>query len=216
LVGDFKISTTFGLMFYFKIKIVKNEVRLMLEHIKQSIDDHLSTINSLLDYSSEIEQMSTLVVDTLKTGKKILLMGNGGSAGDAQHIAAELVGRFAKERRGLPAIALTTDTSILTSVGNDYGYEYIFSRQVEALANADDLVIGISTSGNSNNVLQALKAAKSLDCKTVALLGKDGGQIKNFVDLPLIIPSANTARIQEAHILIGHIICEIVDLAFTS
>jgi D-sedoheptulose 7-phosphate isomerase len=126
------------------------------------------------------------------------------------------VGRFAKERRGLPAIALTTDTSILTSVGNDYGYEYIFSRQVEALANADDLVIGISTSGNSNNVLQALKAAKSLDCKTVALLGKDGGQIKNFVDLPLIIPSANTARIQEAHILIGHIICEIVDLAFTS
>jgi D-sedoheptulose 7-phosphate isomerase len=143
-------------------------------------------------------------------------MGNGGSAGDAQHIASELVGRFSKERRGLPAIALTTDTSILTSVGNDYGYEHIFSRQVEALANTDDLVIGISTSGNSNNVLQALKAAKSLGCQTVALLGKDGGQIKDIVELPLIIPSANTARIQEAHILIGHIICEIIDLAFTS
>lgn len=186
------------------------------KHIQLSITDHSSVINSLFNYSAEIEQIATLVVNTLKAGKKILLMGNGGSAGDAQHIAAELVGRFSKERRGLPAIALTTDTSILTSVGNDYGYEYIFSRQVQAVANTDDLVIGISTSGNSNNVLQALKAAKSLDCKTVALLGKDGGQIKNFVDLLLIIPSANTARIQEAHILIGHIICEIVDLAFTN
>jgi D-sedoheptulose 7-phosphate isomerase len=189
---------------------------LLSRHIQHSITEHSSVINSLFNYSAEIEQIATLVVNTLKTGKKILLMGNGGSAGDAQHIAAELVGRFSKERRGLPAIALTTDTSILTSVGNDYGYEYIFSRQVQAVANTDDLVIGISTSGNSNNVLQALKAAKSLDCKTVALLGKDGGQIKNFVDLLLIIPSANTARIQEAHILIGHIICEIVDLAFTN
>ena len=189
---------------------------LLSRHIQHSIDEHSSVINSLFNYSAEIEQIATLVVNTLKTGKKILLMGNGGSAGDAQHIAAELVGRFSKERRGLPAIALTTDTSILTSVANDYGYEHIFTRQVEALANTDDLVIGISTSGNSNNVLQALKAAKSLDCKTVALLGKDGGKIKNFVDLALIIPSANTARIQEAHILIGHIICEIVDLAFTS
>ena len=186
------------------------------KHIQLSITDHSSVISSVFNYSAEIEQIATLVVNTLKTGKKILLMGNGGSAGDAQHIAAELVGRFSKERRALPAIALTTDTSILTSVGNDYGYEYIFSRQVEALANTDDLVIGISTSGNSNNVMQALKAAKSLGCKTVALLGKDGGQIKNIVDLPLIIPSGNTARIQEAHILIGHIICEIVDLVFTS
>jgi D-sedoheptulose 7-phosphate isomerase len=189
---------------------------LLSRHIQHSIDEHSSVINSLFNYSAEIEQIATLVVNTLKTGKKILLMGNGGSAGDAQHIAAELVGRFSKERRGLPAIALTTDTSILTSVGNDYGYEHIFSRQVEALANADDLVIGISTSGNSKNVLQALKAANSCGCKTAALLGKDGGQIKNIVALPLIIPSANTARIQEAHILIGHIICEIVDLAFTS
>jgi D-sedoheptulose 7-phosphate isomerase len=188
----------------------------LLKHIQHSIDDHASVISSLANHLSEIEQMANLVIHTLKTGKKILLMGNGGSAGDAQHIAAELVGRFSKERRGLPAIALTTDTSILTSVGNDYGYEYIFSRQVEALANADDLVIGISTSGNSNNVLQALRTAKSLGCKTVALLGKDGGGIKNIVDLPLIVPSANTARIQEVHILIGHIICEIVDLAFTT
>jgi len=188
----------------------------LLKHIQHSIDEHSSVIGSLVNHLSEIEQIADLVIHTLKTSKKILLMGNGGSAGDAQHIAAELVGRFSRERRGLAAIALTTDTSILTSVGNDYGYEHIFSRQVEALANTDDLVIGISTSGNSNNVLQALKAAKSLGCKTVALLGKDGGEIKNIVGLPLIIPSTNTARIQEVHILVGHIICEIVDLAFTT
>ena len=197
------------------IQINSESYLLLSRHIQNSIDEHNSVISSLANYSAEIEQLATLVVNTLKTGKKILLMGNGGSAGDAQHIAAELVGRFSKERRGLPAIAITTDTSILTSVGNDYGYEYIFSRQVEALANTDDLVIGISTSGNSNNVLQALKDAKSLGCKTAALLGKDGGKIKNIVDLPLIIPSSNTARIQEAHILVGHMICEIVDLAFS-
>jgi D-sedoheptulose 7-phosphate isomerase len=188
---------------------------LMSKHIQHSIDEHSSVINSLLNYSLEIEQIADAAVHTLKTGRKILLMGNGGSASDAQHIAAEIVGRFSQERRGLPAIALTTDTSVLTSVGNDYGYEYIFSRQIEALANRDDLVIGISTSGNSKNVLQAVKIASSIGCQTAALLGKDGGQIKNFVDSSLIVPSVNTARIQEVHILIGHIICEIIDLAFT-
>ena len=185
------------------------------KYIQQSIEEHALVINSLDNYSTEIEQLAILVIKTLKAGHKILLMGNGGSAGDAQHIAAELVGRFSKERRGLPAIALTTDTSILTSVGNDFGYETIFSRQIEALANTDDLVIGISTSGNSKNVLQGLKIAKSSGCQTAALLGKDGGEIKNIVDLQLIIPSANTARIQEVHILIGHIVCEIVDSVFT-
>ncbi|MBU7583983.1 MAG: D-sedoheptulose 7-phosphate isomerase [Nostoc sp. TH1S01] len=188
---------------------------LLQTNIFKIIEEHSSVIKFLANYLSEIEEIATVVVNTLKAGKKVLLMGNGGSAGDAQHIAAELVGRFSKERRGLPAIALTTDTSILTSIGNDYGYENIFSRQIEALANSDDFVVGISTSGNSNNVLQALKIAKNIGCKTAALLGKDGGEIKNIVDLPLIVPSANTARIQEAHILIGHIVCEIVDLYFT-
>ena len=186
----------------------------MSDPIYQSINQHLSVINSLIDYSVEIKAISDLVTQSLKNGRKILFMGNGGSAADAQHIAAELVGRFSKERRGLPAIALTTDTSILTSIGNDYAFDYIFARQIEVLANADDLVIGISTSGNSANVLEALKVAKSIGCHTAALLGKDGGKIKDVVDLPLIVPSDNTARIQEAHILIGHIMCEIVDQCF--
>jgi D-sedoheptulose 7-phosphate isomerase len=186
----------------------------MSDPVYKSISQHLSVINSLIDYSTDIKAMGDLVTQSLKKNRKILLMGNGGSAADAQHIAAELVGRFSKERRGLPAIALTTDTSILTSIGNDYAFDYIFARQIEALANADDLVIGISTSGNSANVLEALKVAKSIGCHTAALLGKDGGKIKDVVDLPLIVPSDNTARIQEAHILIGHIVCEIVDEYF--
>jgi D-sedoheptulose 7-phosphate isomerase len=188
---------------------------LLQKQIQQSVEEHTLVINSLANYLAEIQQLATLVVKTLKTGNKILLMGNGGSAADAQHIAAEIVGRFTRERRGLPAIALTTDTSILTSIGNDYGYDNIFSRQVEALASAEDLVIGISTSGNSKNVLQALTAAASLGCQTAALLGKGGGEIKNVVNLSLIVPSSNTARIQEAHILIGHILCQVVDSAFT-
>ncbi|NCR55687.1 MAG: D-sedoheptulose 7-phosphate isomerase [Microcystis aeruginosa L211-07] len=189
---------------------------LLQKQIQQSVEEHTLVINSLANYLAEIQQLATLVVKTLKTGNKILLMGNGGSAADAQHIAAEIVGRFTTERRGLPAIALTTDTSILTSIGNDYGYDNIFSRQVEALASAEDLVIGISTSGNSKNVLQALTAAASLGCQTAALLGKGGGEIKNVVNLSLIVPSNNTARIQEAHILIGHILCQVVDSTFTS
>jgi D-sedoheptulose 7-phosphate isomerase len=188
---------------------------LLQKQIQQSVEEHTLVINSLANYLAEIQQLATLVVKTLKTGNKILLMGNGGSAADAQHIAAEIVGRFTRERRGLPAIALTTDTSILTSIGNDYGYDNIFSRQVEALASAEDLVIGISTSGNSKNVLQALTAAASLGCQTAALLGKGGGEIKNVVNLSLIVPSSNTARIQEAHILIGHILCQVVDSTFT-
>lgn len=192
-----------------------DSLSLLQKQIQQSIEEHTLVINSLTNYLAEIQQLATLVVKTLKTGNKILLMGNGGSAADAQHIAAEIVGRFTTERRGLPAIALTTDTSILTSIGNDYGYDNIFSRQVEALASAEDLVIGISTSGNSKNVLQALTAAASLGCQTAALLGKGGGEIKNVVNLSLIVPSSNTARIQEAHILIGHILCQVVDSTFT-
>jgi len=151
------------------------------------------------------------LVTCLKRGKKILLCGNGGSAADAQHLAAELVGRLRKERRGLAAIALTTDTSILTAVGNDYSFDEVFSRQVEALGNTDDVLIGISTSGNSVNVLEAIRTAKSLGLRTVALLGNRGGQIAPLVDHAIIVPSSDTQRIQECHITIGHILCELVE-----
>jgi len=159
----------------------------------------------------KIKEASGILIDTLKSGKKILICGNGGSASDAQHISAEFVGRFKKERVALPAIALTTDTSILSAVGNDYGFEHIFSRQVEALAKEGDTLIGISTSGNSKNVILALKRAKELGCKTIGLSGRDGGLMSKYCDLNLIIPSNDTARIQEMHILIGHILCQIVD-----
>jgi D-sedoheptulose 7-phosphate isomerase len=154
------------------------------------------------------------MVSTLKKGNKVLLAGNGGSAADAQHIAAELSGRFVKERRALPGIALTTDTSALTSIANDYGYEYVFSRQVEALAKPGDLFIGISTSGNSQGILNAFDAARKLECTTLGLSGRSGGKMNGICDLNIIVPSEITARIQEMHILIGHILCKAVDEAF--
>lgn len=147
----------------------------------------------------------------LQNGGKILLMGNGGSAADSQHIAAEIVGRFQRERKGLPAIALTTDSSILTSVGNDYGFEYIFARQVEALCSAQDIVIGISTSGNSANVVAGIAAAKQSGAYTVGLTGAGGGRLADLCDVTLAMPSSDTPRIQEAHILIGHILCDLID-----
>jgi D-sedoheptulose 7-phosphate isomerase len=147
----------------------------------------------------------------LAAGKKLLLMGNGGSAADAQHFAAEIVGRFRLERRGLPAIALSTDTSILTAIGNDYGFETIFRRQVEAHAVAGDVVIGISTSGSSKNVFTAMSLAREIGCLTIALLGRDGGTIKDIVDLDLTIPSQDTPRVQEGHITIIHILCDLIE-----
>ncbi len=158
--------------------------------------------------------ISNKVVKTLKNGHKILIAGNGGSAADAQHFAAELVGRFLTERKGLPAIGLTTDTSILTSVANDYSFEQIFSRQIEALAVEGDLFIGISTSGNSENVLCAVRKAKEKDVFTVGFLGKDGGKLKEECDLSLIIPSNITAMVQEMHETCIHIICAFVDQAY--
>ena len=152
-----------------------------------------------------------MVVETLQAGGKVLLMGNGGSAADAQHIAAELVGRFERERRGLPALALTTDTSILTAIGNDFHFDQVFSRQIEALARPGDLVIGLSTSGNSPNVLEAVRVAKERGIKTIALAGKDGGKLSRQADIAIVVPSQNTARIQEVHITVGHIICAAVD-----
>lgn len=159
----------------------------------------------------EIEAAARLAADALFSGNKILVCGNGGSAADAQHIAAEYVGRFKRERKAWPALALTTDTSVITCVGNDYDFESVFSRQVEGLGHPGDILIGISTSGNSRNVVRAVEAARDKGMRTIALLGRDGGLIKPLVDLPIVVPSVDTARIQEVHITIGHLICELVE-----
>ncbi len=184
----------------------------MEETVFRLIEDHIKVINNVKEtLGSQIVQLSELIKETLERGNTIFLMGNGGSAADAQHIAAEFVGRFKKERRGLPAIALTTDTSILTAVGNDYGFDEIFSRQIESLANKGDLVIGISTSGNSGNILKGIESAQKIGASVAGLAGKDGGELKKACPLCLVVASNDTARIQEAHITIGHIICELVE-----
>ena len=163
--------------------------------------------------SANVVRIAEAIIECLRRGNKVILCGNGGSAADCQHIAAELVGRFERERRGLPAIALTTDTSILTAISNDYEYASVFSRQVEALARPGDIVIGISTSGNSANVVRALQAAKMLECVVVGFTGSDGGRLGAISDVCIQVPSDNAARIQEMHILIGHILCALVDEA---
>lgn len=162
---------------------------------------------------SRIIEISNLVIDCLQKNGKVILFGNGGSAGDSQHIAAELVGRFKKDRQALAAIALTTNTSILTALANDYGYDSVFARQIEALAGKHDLAIGISTSGKAKNVILGIKQAKKMGLKTVALTGQDGGELAKSAAISLVVPSPVTARIQEAHITIGHIICELTEQA---
>jgi len=185
------------------------------ETITKEFEAHLHTIQAVMgSMEASLEQASTLMLETLKRGNKILLCGNGGSAADAQHIAAELTGRYKSERRGLPAIALTTDTSALTAISNDYGYAKVFDRQVEALANKGDLLIGISTSGNSGNIISALTTAKALGCVTLGLSGRDGGKMNELCNVNLVVPSDDTPRIQEMHILFGHTLCQIVDDAF--
>ncbi len=161
--------------------------------------------------SEEILHAAHSIRDCLSAGGKLLLMGNGGSAADSQHIAAELIGRFKKERKAIPALALTVDSSSLTALGNDYGFESIFSRQIEALANPNDAIIGISTSGNSKNIIRALNLAREIGAKTIGFMGNNGGSMKDCVDIGIIVPSNDTARIQEVHITIGHIICEIIE-----
>ncbi len=184
----------------------------MLAMIENEMKAHQETIQRCIDeMQNYVYTACILSMETMKSGNKILIFGNGGSAADAQHIAAELVGRYKTERRGLPAIALTTDTSALTAIGNDYGYDRVFDRQVEALANEGDLLIGLSTSGNSANVNNALKVGKELGCKTIGLSGKDGGAMSALCDLNIIVPSDDTPRIQEMHIMIGHIICQGID-----
>jgi len=159
----------------------------------------------------KLKRVVEIIYNALKNGNKILICGNGGSAADAQHFAAEIVGRFKLERKGFPAIALTTDTSILTAIGNDYGFDVIFERQVEALGKEGDVLVGISTSGNSENVIKAVNKAKEMGIHTIGLLGKGGGKLKDMVDLALVVPSNDTARIQECHLTIYHVICEEVE-----
>ena len=186
----------------------------MKDRITAAFLSHREVMEALeRELTPRMIQVAELLVEAFRNGKKLLVMGNGGSAADAQHLAGEIVGRFRLERPGLPAIALNTDTSILTAVGNDYGYEAIFRRQVEAHGQEGDVVIGISTSGSSPNVLSALRLAREKGCRTVGLLGKDGGSIKGLVDIDLTVPGHDTPRIQEGHITIIHILCELVEQA---
>ncbi len=184
--------------------------------IRNAISAHQTVIAQLEGLAPQIETFSQKMVEYLSSGGKIVWMGNGGSAADSQHLAAEIVVRYQTERRGLASIALTTDTSILTAAGNDYGFEHVFARQVEALCRANDLVVGISTSGNSPNVLRAIEAAKLLGAYTVGMTGSNGGKLAELCDLTIAVPSTVTARVQEAHILIGHMLCEMLDAAFAS
>jgi D-sedoheptulose 7-phosphate isomerase len=183
--------------------------------IKFEFEEHLKTSQATFEsIGHSVEVAAKLCLECLKNGNKILIFGNGGSAADAQHIAAELVGRYKTERKGLAAIALTTDTSALTAIGNDFGYDCVFDRQVEALANTGDVAIGISTGGSSANVASALKLAKDLDCKTIGFSGRGGGEMNELCDINIVVPAQDTARIQEMHIVIGHTICHLIDLAF--
>jgi len=186
---------------------MKNYIKEQIKHsflTKQAIYEN----EALLDTITEVSKRCVLVY---KNGKKTLLAGNGGSAADAQHIAAELVGRYGFDRPSIPSLALTTDTSNLTAIGNDYGYDQVFSRQLAGMGQEGDLFIGISTSGNSQNVLNAFGVAKEKGITTVALVGRDGGKMAKEADYAIVVPSSSTPRIQESHILIGHIICDIIE-----
>jgi D-sedoheptulose 7-phosphate isomerase len=180
--------------------------------IRENFSEHLEiTKRVALECSAEIAVIGQLMVDVLVQGGTIYWCGNGGSAADSQHLAAELVGRFKGDRRALRSVALSTDSSVLTCVANDYSYDLIFARQIEALGRQGDLLVGISTSGNSGNVLYAFDAAKQLGLYTVGLLGKDGGKAKALADHSIVIPSNATARVQESHILIGHTFCDLIE-----
>jgi D-sedoheptulose 7-phosphate isomerase len=181
------------------------------QNLKNAIADHQAMFEKLEDLIPQIIQVANELKACINRGGKILIMGNGGSAADSQHIAAEIVGRFKKERRGLAAIALTTDTSIITSVGNDYGYDYIFARQIEAICRPEDVVVGITTSGNSQNVLAAIEQANSLGAATVGLTGGTGGKMTELCKYNLVMPSNDTARVQEAHIFVGHSLCDLLE-----
>jgi len=183
----------------------------MLDEINQMFNNSIQVIQQSSSLSSEILDAVLLIVQSIKKGNKLLVFGNGGSAADAQHISAELIGRFKLERKSFPAIALTTDSSILTSLANDYSFDLVFSRQCESLVNDGDVVIGISTSGNSKNVKLGMESAQKKGAKTIGLLGSNGGSIKSSSNIAIIVNSDDTANIQESHRVIYHIICNLVE-----
>ena len=184
-----------------------------IKNIELEFCEHIRTLENFAvkENYKKIDELACLIKSCLENGNKLLLCGNGGSAADCQHLAAEFVGRFKKERHGLPAIALTVDTSIITAIGNDYGYEKIFERQIEAIATNGDILIGISTSGNSKNVLRAVEYARSKDIYSFGFLGCDGGKLKGLCNDCIVVEEENTARVQEVHILVGHILCKLVE-----
>lgn len=187
----------------------------MEEKVRAILNESIAVKQKLQqDKIGAIIKLAELVVACLKNGGKIILFGNGGSAADSQHIAAELVGRFTRERKSLSAIALSCNSSIITSISNDYDFKQVFARQIEGLGQVRDLAIGISTSGHSPNILAGISKAKDMGMKTAALTGKEGEQLASLVDVSICVPSKNTARIQEAHITIGHIICELAEESF--
>ena len=190
---------------------------LKTKKVNALLKESINVTEELCKQTAEIEKIEKtvkLITAALKKGKKIVLFGNGGSAADAQHIAGELAGRFKLERQGLPAIALTTNTSVLTAIANDYGYDMVFSRQVEGIVEQGDVVIGISTSGKSPNVIEGIKAAKKREAYTVGLTGAKGERIEELADICIKVPSTDTPHIQEAHITVGHIICQLVEEDF--
>ena len=184
--------------------------------IEKHFEESILVIEKAKKLKKEILNITNVIVHSIENKNKIIIFGNGGSAADSQHFAAELVGRYKIERKSLPAIALTTDTSILTAIGNDYSFDHVFTRQCESLVNKGDIVIAISTSGNSKNVINGLKTAKKFGAKTIGLLGNKGGKISKIVDISIIIPSNSTPRIQEAHRTVYHIICELVEDSISS
>jgi len=183
--------------------------------IRKEFDTVITNFEELRQSAEKLEQIAKICSNAVKNGNKIIFCGNGGSAADAQHLAAELVVKYRKIRKAIPAIAITTDTSILTAIGNDIGAECIFERQIEAVANKDDILIGLTTSGNSENVIKAFKKAKEIGLKTVVLTGKTGGRIKDLADTVLCVPSDITNNIQEMHIVCGHIICGLIEEMLT-
>lgn len=180
----------------------------------KEIESAIKTLESSKAMEKDVMQASGIINNAIKNGNKIIIFGNGGSAADAQHFAAELSGRYKKERKGLAGIAISTDTSALSAIGNDYGFEFVFSRQVEAIAKSGDVLFGISTSGNSKNVINAFKKGDEIGCINIGLSGKNGGEMNNSCKINLVVPSNDTPRIQEAHILIIHFLCDLLDREF--
>ncbi|MDD5072965.1 MAG: D-sedoheptulose 7-phosphate isomerase [Candidatus Omnitrophica bacterium] len=186
----------------------------MKKKIESILEESISVKKDLLvSQAGAIEKAADAVIKSLKSGGKVIIFGNGGSAADSQHMAAELVGKFLKERKGVPAVALTTNTSIITAIANDYSYDEVFSRQLDAIAGNNDVAVGISTSGNAKNVIKAVELANKKGLVTVALTGRDGGGLARIANIPIIVPSGSTPRIQEAHVTVVHILCQLAEEA---